>query len=103
MPCADPGGPIGHLEDLGHELTGRGWTTSLLAPEGRRPALFVQNPDPEAAVLSDHVLVAPDGEGACWFWWSWASRIAPAGNVPLAAGRITHILRATEDHHSKSM
>lgn len=102
MSCADPGGPIGHLEELRHELTGRGWTTSLLTPAGRHPSLFVQNPDPEAAVLHDHVLVAPDGEDACWFWWPWASRIAPAVHLDRAADRIIHVLRSAEDHHARS-
>ena len=39
------------------ELAGRGWITSLLEPPGLPSSLFVQNPDPEAAALSDHILV----------------------------------------------
>jgi hypothetical protein len=94
MCCADHGDPISHLEDLRRELTGRGWTTRLMQPEGRSPALFVQNPDPQVMALNDHVLVAPLPGGACWFWWPWASRIAPAGEVTQAADRVTHVLRS---------
>lgn len=61
--------PIRRLEELGRELAARGWFTSLRAEEGRQPpSLYVQNPDPGAAALNDHVLVAPDADGSCWFW-----------------------------------
>jgi len=96
MPCPHSGGPAGHLETLRQELASRGWITSLLAPEGRLPSLFVQNPDPGAAALNDHVLAAPDRDGSCWFWWPWATSISPAGQVPEAADRVTSVLRATE-------
>ena len=79
MCCPGHRDAVSHLEDLRQELTGRGWITSLLEPEGRRPALFVQNPDPQVTALNDHVLVAPLPGAGCWFWWPWASRIAPAG------------------------
>ena len=95
MSCSHAGGPAGHLEALRRELSRRGWITSLLEPPGRPASLFVQNPDPGAAALSDHVLVAGDGQGSCWYWWPWATRIAPAGDVARAAGRITSVLRAT--------
>jgi hypothetical protein len=61
----------------------------------------VQNPDPAAAALSDHILVAPGGEPACWFWWPWATRIAPAAQVGHAADRITAVLRATDTHPAR--
>jgi hypothetical protein len=85
-----------HLETLRQELSGRGWITSLLQAPGRPPSLFVQNPDPGAAALSDHILVDGDGQGSCCYWWPWATRIAPAGDAALAAGRITSVLRATD-------
>jgi hypothetical protein len=103
MTCADGTGTIGHLEQLGQELAHRGWIASLQEPAGRNPSLYVQNPDPEAAALNDHVLVAPDGGGNCWFWWPWASRISPASQIPEAAARIAHVLRATDDHRATSM
>ena len=47
MCCPGHHDPVSHLDELRQELTGRGWITKLLDPEGRRPALFVQNPDPQ--------------------------------------------------------
>lgn len=102
MTCGDGTGAIGHLDQLRQELARRGWITSLPEPAGGHPTLHVQNPDPDAAVLSDHVLVAPDGDGTCWFWSPWACRIAPASQIPEAAARVTHVLRATDDHHATS-
>jgi hypothetical protein len=96
MSCAHAGGPAAHLEALRRELSGRGWITSLLEPAGRPSSLFVQNPDPGAAALSDHVLVAGDGQGACWYWWPWATRIAPALDTARAADHVTSVLRATD-------
>ena len=60
MSCPHPGGPAVHLEALRRELAGRGWITSLLESPGRPSSLFVQNPDPGASALNDHVLVADD-------------------------------------------
>ena len=92
MCCAGHGDPRSHLEELHQELTGRGWISRLQEPAGRSPALFVQNPDPQVMALNDHVLVAPLPGGGCWFWWPWASRIAPASEVTRAADRVTHVL-----------
>lgn len=96
MPCPHPGGPAVHLEALRRELAGRGWITSLLEPPGRPPSLFVQNPDPEAAALSDHILVDGDGQGSCCYWWPWATSIAPTASPALAAARVTAVLRARD-------
>jgi hypothetical protein len=96
MSCPHAGGVAAHLEALRQELSGRGWITSLPEPPGRPPSLFVQNPDPGAAALSDHILVAGDGQGTCWYWWPWATRIAPAGDPGRAAGRITTVLRSAD-------
>jgi len=63
MSCPHPGGPAVHLEALRRELAGRGWITSLLDRPGRPSGLYVQNPDPGAAVLNDHVLVAAERRG----------------------------------------
>ena len=96
MSCPHPGGPAGHLEALRRELSGRGWITSLLEPPGRPASLFVQNPDPEAAALSDHILVDTGGQGSCCYWWPWATRIGPAANPVLAAARISAVLRSSD-------
>jgi len=103
MTCADGTGMIGHLELLREELAGRGWITNLKELAGKHPSLHVQNPDPGAGLLNDHVLVAPDSTGACWFWWPWANPIAPASQIAEAAARVTHVLRATEPHQARSM
>ena len=99
MTCPHAGGPAVHLEALRQELSGRGWITSMLEPPGRPPSLFVQNPDPGAAALSDHILVAGDAGGACWYWWPWATRICPAGHPVLAAAKITGVLRSSDREH----
>jgi hypothetical protein len=96
MPCAHPRGPAGHLEQLRAELADRGWITRAL--DQGQPSLFVQNPDPGAAALNDHVVVAPSIDGDCWFWWPWASPIGAADDIAHAAARITHVLRATDPH-----
>ena len=96
MSCPHPGGPAMHLEALRRELSGQGWITRLLDRPGRLASLFVQNPDPVAAALNDHVLIAADGGGSCWYWWPWATQIAPAGDTALAADRVTNVLRASD-------
>jgi hypothetical protein len=79
------------LESLGTELDRAGWTTRLQAAPGRAPALFVQNPEPGAA-LAETIYAAPKDDGF-WFWWSWAEPIAQdAGS---AAAIIRRALRAT--------
>jgi hypothetical protein len=96
MSCSHPGGPAMHLEALRRELSDRGWITSLLDRPGRPSSLYVQNPDPGAAALNDHVLVAADGGGSCWYWWPWATRIVPVGDTGLAADRVASVLRASD-------
>jgi hypothetical protein len=41
-------------------------------------------------------MVDTGGQGSCWYWWPWATRIAPAADPPLAADRITSVLRASD-------
>ena len=96
MSCPHAGGAAVHLEALSRELRSQGWGTSLLETPGRPPSLFVQNPDPGAAALSDHILVTGDAEGTCWYWWPWATRICPAGDPARAAAKITSVLRASD-------
>jgi hypothetical protein len=42
------------------------------------------------------VLIAADGGGSCWYWWPWATQIAPVGDTALAADRVTIVLRASD-------
>ena len=74
-----PADAVTALEDLARELTARGWVARLRLPAGRAASLFVQNPDPEAAALHDHILAAPDADGVLRYWWAWGERIGPAG------------------------
>ena len=36
------------------------------------------------------------GQGSCWYWWPWATRIGPVTGAALAAGRVTSVLRASD-------
>jgi hypothetical protein len=58
---------IGRLEALGAELTRRAWTARLNVAHSRAPSLFIQNPEPGAAALSEHIYPAPKAD-AWWFW-----------------------------------
>ena len=44
------------------------------------------------APLSEDIYVAPADDGAWWFWWSWADRIAPIDDVDAAAFQIAYVL-----------
>jgi hypothetical protein len=81
------------LADLEAELRRHGWTTEL-TPASKVPTLLVRNP--AAGMLHEHVLAAPARGGTWWLWWPWADRIAPAGDVTAAAGRIMHVLRVRD-------
>jgi hypothetical protein len=82
----------GYLEVLAAELTRRGLRAQLHAPIGRIPSLHVVSP--AASVLADNVFAACGRDGAWWFWWSWAERIAVAEDVEGAATRIAQVLAA---------
>jgi hypothetical protein len=83
--CDGPEAGTAALEKLGAELGGRGFQTRLMTPDGQMPSLQVTNP--QVTALSESVVV---GEG--WFWWSWAERIAPVGDVSGAAEAVTRVL-----------
>jgi hypothetical protein len=48
-----------------------------------------------AAKLSETIYAAPAAAGSWWFWWSWADRIAPIGDVETAAFKIAYVLTPT--------
>jgi hypothetical protein len=73
------------LEKLAAELTARGYEARLIAPDGRLPRLTVINP--ASTMLAETVTA-----DAQWFWWPWADRIAPAGDVATAADAIAQVL-----------
>jgi hypothetical protein len=78
------------LEALADELGRRGYDAKLIAPEGREPWLAVRNP--HAPMLAETVMAYAE-----WFWWPWADRIGPAGDVRAAADRVARVLSAGAD------
>jgi hypothetical protein len=82
------------LDRLAPVLAARGMTTHLLVPPGRVPSLRVVNP--AAPALAEDVYAGCCEDGSWWFWWSWAERISAASDLEQAAGRIAHVLAATD-------
>jgi hypothetical protein len=80
---------IDYLERLGEELVRRGFRVRIDLPPGQAPSLHVMNPD--ASALAENIL-AEDGADGWWYWWPWAERIAPAGDVPEAARLVARVL-----------
>ncbi|WP_405084749.1 hypothetical protein [Microbispora sp. NBC_01389] len=78
------------LQSLATALEVRGFAARLRSGEGSSLHLFVMNP--EAPVLTEHVMIAPDAEGEWSFWFSWPERIALVTNVTEAADRIERVL-----------
>jgi hypothetical protein len=83
---------IDHLERLGDELLSRGLRVRLTVPLGTAPTLHVMNP--HASALSENIL-AEHGVDGWWYWWSWAERIAAAGDVAVAADRVVQVVATT--------
>ena len=83
-----------YLEVLAAALTRRGLCARLQAPGGRVPSLHVVNP--AASMLAENIFAACGRDGAWWFWWSWAERIAVAGDAEAAASRITQVLASVQ-------
>ncbi len=91
----EPGAPplraatVQRLERLAGTLTRRGLDASLVDPRGRVPRLQVGHP---AAQLATDVYASRCQDGAWWFWWPWAERIAADGDLDTAAERIELLL-----------
>jgi hypothetical protein len=85
---------IAMLESLGTELDAAGWPARLHLAPGRAPALFVRNPEPGAAALSETIYAAPKDDGF-WYWWSWKDPIAR--DTAQAAAMIRRALRAAPE------
>jgi hypothetical protein len=73
------------LEKLAAQLDGKTYAVSLVTGDGRRPGLHISNRD--ASQLAEHVY--SDGEH---FYWGWAERIAPIGDLAAAATAIDRVL-----------
>jgi len=83
-------GAVKGLEALGADLSSRGFMTMVM--EGGGPPC-VRVVSRATAQLSENVYAAPAGDGALWFWWSWAERIAPIGHVEMTADKVARVLR----------
>ncbi len=75
------------LEELAAEVNGGDYEARLVAPQGRRPHLYVQNR--RAGVLKENIYA---GDG--FYWFGWAERIAPVSDVAAAAETVMRVLRA---------
>ena len=83
---------LDRLEGLAEVLARHGLRARLTTPAGRVPSLHVVNP--AAAALAEDVYAGPCQDGAWWFWWSWAERIAVAEDLATAATLISRVLAA---------
>ncbi|REE99070.1 hypothetical protein [Thermomonospora umbrina] len=83
--------PNHHLQALAGRLCSEGLYARLDEPIGGPPTLHVLNPDVPAA--EEHVIVEGVTDDA-WFWWAWAERIAPAGDLDDAVSGIRRVLGA---------
>ena len=93
-PRANADAGRGRLECLAEVLVHQGLRASLMAPPGSAPSLHVVNP--EASVLAEDVYARSGQDGGCWFWWSWAERIADGEDLEGAAARIKRVLAARD-------
>jgi hypothetical protein len=87
---------IAHLEALSTEIDKHGWITRLTAENNRTPYLYVQNPEPGATALHEHIYAAPKADG-WWFWWSWAEPIAQEATATATTIRRTLRTAARKD------
>ncbi|MEV0975179.1 hypothetical protein [Microtetraspora glauca] len=78
------------LKTLASELEARRFAVRVRTPEGRPPHLLVINP--EAPVLTENVLVAPDQAGELSYWFPWPKRIASVTAVFDAADLVENVL-----------
>jgi hypothetical protein len=85
---------LARLEGLAEVLSRHGLQVRLMAPPGRVPSLHVVNP--AASVLAEDVYTGRGRDGAWWFWWSWAERIASGEDLEGAAAMIKQVLAARD-------
>lgn len=91
---AQPSG-AGRLRGLAEVLARHGLQVSLTMPPGCPPSLHVVNP--AASVLAEEVYARRGPDGICWFWWSWAERIAAGDDPEAAAVLIKRVLAARDE------
>ena len=77
------------LMALADYLGQRGFATHLVRTAG---GLRLRVTHRTVGLLSEDVYAAPAGDGAWWFWWSWAEQITGIEDVTAAAAKIAHVL-----------
>jgi hypothetical protein len=82
---------VGQLEALAYDLSARGLATTITTGRSH-PCVRVVNES--ASQMCEDIYAAPARDGSWWFWWSWADRIAPLGDVGAAALKIAYVLMA---------
>jgi hypothetical protein len=85
------------LEKLAAELDGKAYAVTLVTAAGRRPCLSITNR--QAVQLTEFIYAAPADDGASWFWWGWAQRIALVTDLPAAAAAVDRVLRIMGDRN----
>lgn len=94
-PSADPAQrAVAQLGVLAENLAGRGFVAHV-TQAGERACVSVANRS--VPQLAETVYAAPAPDGAWWFWWSWADRIAPVSEVETAAFKIAYVLTPHAD------
>src|SRR5947207_1084852 len=79
---------------LAENLAGRGFAARI-TQAGQRA--FVNVANRSVPQLAETVYAAPAQDGAWWFWWSWADRIAPVSEIETAAFKIAYVLTPHAD------
>ncbi len=82
------------LEKLAAELDSGTHHAQMVTAQGRRPYLRVVCRD--APIMLAYIYAEPADDGAPWFWWGWAERIAPVADIPAAARKIEQVLHAVD-------
>jgi hypothetical protein len=80
---------IASLQSLATQVAVLGLHGTLCHQPGQLPYLDVRNP--RASVLGEKVFAQ-----AGMFWWSWAERIGPCGEVADAAAFVARVLRTVD-------
>ncbi len=87
-------GGTADLEKLAAELNGQQYAVTLVTAAGRRPHLAVTNR--RALQLTENIYAGAADDGAWWFYWGWAERIAPVADLAAAAAAIAKVLRVVD-------
>jgi hypothetical protein len=80
---------IARLNALAVELDRSGFLTCVFHEGG---TLKLQVTNRAVPSCRETLAVAPDGDGAWWFWWSWADRITLADDIAAAAFKVAYVL-----------